>query len=223
MEDNNKKNISIALSCFILFAVISVLTLFNRLAFLDETLTSWLTEGVPSVVVSFMEIITVIGSGEAILILTGLVGVFLLYKKMWNHAVFLIVLTGGGVVLNFILKILFQRDRPGESSVIEFFGYSLEIPSYSFPSGHAMRSVILFSFLIYLAYRQLENSTAKVSATVIFGGLIILVALSRIITGAHFPSDILAAAIISIAWLNVCLFTFRVWGEKKLPVKSTSI
>lgn len=125
------------------------------------------------------------------------------------------VLTGGGILLNFTLKVAFQRERPGELKSIEVFGHTLEIASYSFPSGHTMRTVLLFSFLIFICYKYLSEKFTKAAVISALIALIGLVALSRIITGAHFPSDILAAITISISWFYLCL-----WGiQHKLPKK----
>ncbi|GAE24399.1 phosphoesterase [Halalkalibacter wakoensis JCM 9140] len=205
----NTKQISIATGCLILFVLISIFSIQNQLVLIDQMIISFLVERSSTFLVTVMEAITKIGSGETILLLTFIIGGFLLVKKMWGVAILLFTLSFGGIALNFFLKILFQRERPGEMSVIEVFGYSLEIASYSFPSGHTMRSVILFSFLIFLCYRLVRHSLSKMMVLVLFMILIVAVALSRIIVGAHFPSDIFAAITISITWFYFCLFLLR--------------
>lgn len=118
-------------------------------------------------------------------------------------------LTFGGIILNFLLKILFQRERPGEMSVIEIFGYSLEMSSYSFPSGHTMRIVLFFFFIMYIGCYFIKNTPVKISIIVAMSLLTVSVLLSRIIVGAHFPSDILAAVAVSISWFYFCLLTLE--------------
>ncbi|MCL7746628.1 phosphatase PAP2 family protein [Halalkalibacter alkaliphilus] len=209
MADSNKHQFFIATGCLILFIFISILSYRDQLVFFDQTIISWVTEGASPLLISFMEGITKIGSGEVILVTSFAIGFYLLVRKMWGYALFLFTVTFGGIALNFLLKILFQRERPGEMSVIEVFGYSLEIASYSFPSGHTMRSFIFFSFLIYICVHIIRGSFAKVSFTLLFISMIVLVSLSRVIVGAHFPSDILAAGTISIAWFYFCLLFLR--------------
>ncbi|WP_052144631.1 phosphatase PAP2 family protein [Halalkalibacter okhensis] len=218
MIERKKHPFFIATGCLLLFILISVLSSFNQLVNFDQTIISALTDGISPLFLAIMTGITKFGSGEVMLILTVAIGFLLFIRKMWGYAIFLFTLMFGGIALNFILKILFQRERPGEMSVIEVFGYSLEIASYSFPSGHTMRSVIFFSFLSYFCIRIIRNSFAKASVTILFISMIILVALSRIITGAHFPSDILAAGTISIAWFYFCLLVLRILFKDKLSI-----
>ncbi|MFC0470718.1 phosphatase PAP2 family protein [Halalkalibacter kiskunsagensis] len=216
MVQANVKQIIIGLSCLMLFFAISILSIQNQLIVMDQSIISFLFEKSSSFLVSVMEGITKIGSGESIIVLTALIGSYLLFKKMWGFATLLVILTFGGFALNFFLKVLFQRERPGEMSVIEVFGYSLELASYSFPSGHTMRSVILFSFLILLCYRFVKSPLKMITISSLFIVMIISVALSRIIVGAHFPSDIFAAITISISWFYFCLITLRYIFRNKL-------
>ncbi len=197
------------ISSFFLFLIISILSMRNKLTLLDQSIISSLTDGTSTIVMTLMELVTKIGSGEMILIATLIISIFLMVKKMRKHVILLFLLTFGGIVLNFALKILFQRERPGEMSVIEVFGYSLEIASYSFPSGHTMRSVLLFSFLIYMSYHFIKKPFARVAVIGLLSFMILLIALSRIIVGAHFPTDILAAVSISIAWFYSCLILLQ--------------
>ncbi|WP_017726064.1 phosphatase PAP2 family protein [Halalkalibacterium ligniniphilum] len=206
-QKNN--NIYIMISSFFLFLIISILSMRNKLTLLDQSIISSLTDGTSTIVMTLMELVTKIGSGEMILIATLIISIFLMVKKMRKHVILLFLLTFGGIVLNFALKILFQRERPGEMSVIEVFGYSLEIASYSFPSGHTMRSVLLFSFLIYMSYHFIKKPFARVAVIGLLSFMILLIALSRIIVGAHFPTDILAAVSISIAWFYSCLILLQ--------------
>ncbi|MBM4763829.1 phosphatase PAP2 family protein [Bacillus sp. B15-48] len=210
MLQQQRKHAFIAVSCLILFIIISILSLRNQLTRMDEVIISFFIERSSSFHDSVMEVVTKIGSGETILLLTVVIGGYLLYKKMWGFAILLFTVSFGGIALNFILKILFQRARPGEMTVIEVFGQSLEIASYSFPSGHTMRSVLLFSFLFFLCARLLRNSIAMNTFSTLFIIMMGIVALSRVIIGAHFPSDILAAITISIFWFYFCLITFRI-------------
>ncbi|MDT8861402.1 phosphatase PAP2 family protein [Alkalihalobacillus sp. MEB130] len=218
MKNTNKKYLIITICSLLLFIFISILSLKDRLISIDQAIISWFTESSSSFVVTLMEAITKIGSGEFILILSLIIGLCLSVYKKWGYVIFLFVLTSGGIALNFFLKVLFQRERPGEMSVIEVFGYSLEIASYSFPSGHTMRSVILFTFLIFLCYRLIRNSLQVITFSSLFIFMIISVALSRIIVGAHFPSDIFAAITISLSWFYFCLIAFQSFFRNKFVI-----
>ncbi len=202
-------------TCFFLFLFITFLSLQNNLVAVDQFLINWLTNTF-SYSIPVMEAVTKAGSGEFILIATLGIGIILLLTKLWSHLVFFFALTFGGIALNFILKISFQRERPGEMTVIEVFGYSLEMASYSFPSGHTMRSVLLFSFLIFISYHFLQSFKSKVTMIIIFFLSIATIAMSRVIIGAHFPTDIFAAITISISWFFFCLWMIRLISKGRL-------
>lgn len=156
-----------------------------------------------------------IGSSEAVLLLTFVITVIFLVKRDWFHTIFFLTVSVGGVVLNFVLKFLFQRERPGEMSHIEVFNFSLDIPSYSFPSGHMMRITILLLFLIYISYRFMKHVYLKTLATILFTLTLVGVAFSRLFLDAHFLSDILAAVSISIVWFCLCYFIFKRYEDKQ--------
>ncbi|PPA69559.1 phosphatase PAP2 family protein [Jeotgalibacillus proteolyticus] len=216
MHSKNNIHIFFPVTCLILFILISVLSWREQLELIDSLIIDGLARWISPAIVMLMEGITKIGSGETILILTFLLSLYLLFKKLWKEIIFLYVLTLGGILLNFLLKVGFQRQRPGEMSSIEVFGNSLEITSYSFPSGHTMRSVLLFSFLIYLSLVYLNKLTIKTAIIFSLITMIFLVAISRIIIGAHFPSDIFAAITISITWFYLCLSGIRLTLLKEL-------
>ena len=207
---NIYKNIHLyfPLACFALFVFISILSLRDQLLAVDYRIIDALATSNP-LVSQAMVGVTQIGSSEAILLVTVFVSFFLLYFRLWRETAFLYVLTIGGIALNFLLKIAFQRERPGELKSIELFDVSLEIASCSFPSGHTMRSVLLFTFLIYIIHHIMKRASIRISVIAALASIILLVALSRIIVGAHFPSDIAAAMAISISWFYLCLSLFR--------------
>jgi undecaprenyl-diphosphatase len=98
---------------------------------------------------------------------------------------------GGGWLLNRSAKALFGRERPKlwESVAPE--------TSLSFPSGHAMASMALIAALVVLLW-----PTRWRYPTIGLGGIfVLLVGLSRVYLGVHYPSDVLAGWIASFAWV----------------------
>lgn len=216
------KHLFIAIGFFILFMLLSIFSFRDDLTALDQAVSTWVTETVSPFVVTLMDILTVMGSSEFVLVVTLIIAVILLWRKRWQLSVFLLSLTFGGLALNFFLKILFQRERPGEMSVIEAFGQSIEIASYSFPSGHTMRSTLLFLFVIYMCYRLLRKNGSRLWSIGLFSALLIIVAISRVVVGAHFPSDILAGVAISIVWFYVCLAILR-FLLQRMPISRVDV
>src|SRR5690625_5336732 len=114
-----------------------------------------------------MELVSMLGSSEMILFVTfGIAAIFAI-RKNWSFMIFFLIVSVGGVFLNLLLKLLFQRERPGEMSNIEVFNYSLEIPSYSFLSGHMMRATIVLVFLMYIRARFFGNAALRFISSMI--------------------------------------------------------
>lgn len=97
-------------------------------------------------------------------------------------------------LLNYILKLIFLRDRPLNINLIVETGYS-------FPSGHAMTSLGIYGFIIYLLIVSNRNKTTKIVGASFLILLIILIGISRIYLGVHYATDVLAGFIISASYL----------------------
>jgi undecaprenyl-diphosphatase len=115
-------------------------------------------------------------------------------------AVNLLVLAGGGgELVNLLLKLLFARPRP-------VWPYPLlMLTSGSFPSAHAMRSVIFYGFLGYLAMFWIGSWRGRVWTVVAGGVLMLLIGFSRLSLGVHALSDVLAGYASGIVWLALTM------------------
>lgn len=105
--------------------------------------------------------------------------------------------------LGAILKLLFGRDRPDTE-----YANNLYIATNSFPSGHASGAMIAYGLLACMAWHLLPQPWNYI-AVVLLGVLIVLVGLSRIYLGAHFPSDVVAGWALGGIALLVILFVIR--------------
>jgi membrane-associated phospholipid phosphatase len=128
----------------------------------------------------------------------------LLIARRWREATFAGVSFGGSALLNMATKQFFQRDRPTlwESIAPEH--------TFSFPSGHAMGSATLAMVVVLLCW----HTRWRWLAVVLAGSFALLVGVSRIYLGVHYPSDILGGFAAGIAWVSgVYLLLFRVRGR----------
>jgi membrane-associated phospholipid phosphatase len=128
----------------------------------------------------------------------------LLIAKRWREATFAGVSFAGSALLNMATKQFFQRDRPSlwESIAPEH--------TFSFPSGHAMGSATLAMVVVLLCW----HTRWRWLAVALAGSFALLVGVSRIYLGVHYPSDILGGFAAGIAWVSgVYLVLFRVRGR----------
>ncbi len=127
---------------------------------------------------------------------------FLALKRFWRDLICLMLGTAGIlVIIDGILKPWFDRDRPDEKL--------LALGGPSFPSGHAAGSVVFYFMSCTLLaghYPQLRRPLFIISSL-----WVALVWLSTIYVRAHWPSDILAGAVVGYLWLSFCLAGFSIW------------
>jgi membrane-associated phospholipid phosphatase len=121
-----------------------------------------------------------------------IIGLCLYYGRK-RDAMFFLLATGGAALLNFSAKLAFARDRPDLWPSI-----SPEI-TYSFPSGHAMSSMAATSAMLVLLWHT--DSRWRLPLTAVGAGFVFFVGLSRVYLGVHYPSDILAGWLASLAWV----------------------
>ncbi len=117
--------------------------------------------------------------------------VALLAWRRWREALFAAISFLGSALLNLATKQFFQRDRPSlwESVAPEH--------TFSFPSGHAMGSMTLAMVVFLLAWRTRWRWPAALAAL----AFVVLVGLSRVYLGVHYPSDILGGWTAGMAWV----------------------
>lgn len=162
----------------------------------DEAVLRWF-EGMrtPGLDKAMLEI-TTLGSGLVLVVIVLVASVFL-WQTQHKWSVYLLLLgTLGGKLLNTILKLSYERPRP---TIVESV---TDVYSASFPSGHAMSSMVVYGSVAYLVGR-LEAKHGLRYTTWIFAAIaIILIGISRMYLGVHYPSDVIAGFIAGIAWLG---------------------
>lgn len=147
----------------------------------------------------FMLFITEMGSTFmlGLLLVTSMIWLFVKRKNLWGMLFYFITVAGGGL-LNLWLKSFFERDRPNVNRLIEADGFS-------FPSGHSMGSMTYYGFLGYLVIRSKHKPLSKLVWVILFGFVILLIGISRIYLGVHYPSDVLAGYMAGSVWLVLCI------------------
>lgn len=171
----------------------------DPLIIIDRRLSAWFDQHATASVTRLAEVITFAGSPVLLAVAGTAVALVLLYRRAWCRAMALVLTVGGGAMLNSALKHLFHRPRPVfEHTLIDASGFS-------FPSGHTMGATLLYGFLAVLAVTQGSQWRWRALAPLLALPLILLIGLSRVYLGAHYLSDVMAAAAAGLAWLAFCI------------------
>jgi len=143
---------------------------------------------------------TALGSIGVLTIITLGVAAWLLFSGKQRTAGLVIIAVLGGVVFSSLLKLGFARARP------DLVPHSVAVFTNSFPSGHAMMSAVVYLTLGFLVARTQRRVALKVYLLSLALFLTLLVGLSRIYLGVHWPSDVLAGWAVGASWALICSF-----------------
>jgi undecaprenyl-diphosphatase len=177
---------------------------------LDTQIANWLHKHGTAELTAFMIAVTDFHSILGTSLLAAAFGVVLARLRQWYWLVTLALAMGGGMALNSLLKEAFARIRP------YFEDPWVSLTSYSFPSGHTAGAVLFYgvlaAFLVSRFYLPRQRIACVVGAVL----AIALVAFSRMYLGAHYLSDVVAAACSSVVWLVFVLTAVHAWVRHRM-------
>ncbi len=183
-----------------LFLVIALaVTLSDAVTAIDANVGTWLHMRAIPLVTEVMAAVSFLGAPTSLTVVAVAGSLLLLYQHRYAEAATLSTVVLGGNFLNFCLKHLIQRGRPVFDDAI------FTLPTYSFPSGHAMASTVFYGLLaIYASVnaRQRYWAHAAIGAAVL---MVALVCFSRVYLGLHYLSDVMGGISEGIAWLALSL------------------
>lgn len=215
-ETQTEKTAGSAISISLLAAMLSLL-LFAWLA--EEVLESetlrfdnYVRAAVHSwaspVLTRLMQIMSWIGSINFLGGFILLCVVVFLYVRWRRAALLVLVAVAGAIPLDTILKATFHRARP-----VPFFGTPLPA-SFSFPSGHALFSVCVFGVLAAVTAARVRQPWLRAVVWIIAAALVVLIGLSRIYLGVHYPSDVVAGYLAAAIWVSTIAVVDRWWRRR---------
>jgi undecaprenyl-diphosphatase len=162
----------------------------------------------PSWLPTMVRDVTALG-GVAVLTLIVLFSVcYLVLVRKRAAALFLLVAVLGGVACNVAMKTLFDRARPDliPNAPIEL--------SASFPSGHALLSAVTYLTLGALLTRVEADRRIRSYFLFVAVTLTVLVGLSRLYLGVHWPTDVLGGWCFGAAWAMFC-WSIALWLQRR--------
>ncbi len=141
-----------------------------------------------------MLLATAIGAFPALAVLTLAVAGYLLYERRRSTVIRLLLLAGSGVVAANLVKDVFGRARP------DVVAHWITVSSLSFPSGHTADGSIVYPLLAVLALGGVNNAIARRCLATGAFILVILIGVSRVYLGVHWPTDVFAGWAFGCTW-----------------------
>jgi len=153
--------------------------------------------GPPWLELAFLDL-TALGGGTVISLMVFAVAGFLCLQARYRTALVIVSTTISGELVGSAMKHFFMRPRP---TAVPHLRDAL---SSSFPSGHAMDSAIVYLTLGALLMRVVERRVTKLYCLAMALLLTLLVGVSRVYLGVHYPTDVIGGWILGFAWASVC-------------------
>jgi undecaprenyl-diphosphatase len=166
----------------------------------DITILEWFHSNNTEMGTRMFEAITFLGSPLVLSILGIAFAVYFIIRHAWVFLTSWIVALIGAGILDWFLKAAVQRPRPLYAVAI------LHGHSFSFPSGHALASLMTYGmiayFVIVLRVRKSSSRTTVICLAMI---IIFAIGVSRLYLGVHYLTDVIAGYAAGTVWLSTCV------------------
>ena len=188
----------------------------GKIVAFDLQVSAWFYVHKIPALTAFLLFITNLHGTVGALVLSLLFALFLAHKKAWDWVLRVALSVPLGMLLNVLLKNIFQRARPSFEHPL------LTLTTYSFPSGHAAAATLLYGVVgAYLVCTC--KGWQRVLIVCMAMGMVALVGLSRIYLGAHYVSDVAAAIASSTGWLAIAFTSVAIWRKRQAALALSTL
>lgn len=198
--------ISIAILSILAFIVVAYFVTEGSTINADKAVLIWINQTTNPAFDAFFVTITEAGGVIVLGLFSVLLFIYMLAKKKYLKATLVAAGIGGAALLNVILKSTFDRPRP------DLWEWLVVESNFSFPSGHATASMALALVLIALAWKTHYRGAVIAGAAF----YVLVIAYSRLYLGVHYPTDIVAGWLTSIAWFALLIASMYVYRHRKV-------
>lgn len=157
---------------------------------------------------------TALGGGGVLLLLTASVVIYLIILRKYRAALLIALAVIGGALLSQLLKNSIGRPRP------DLVPHGSIVYSTSFPSGHSMSAAATYLTLGALLARLQPRRRLKIYVLLLAMLITVLVGISRVYLGVHWPTDVLAGWAAGAVWAALCGLVMT-WLQHKGEVETT--
>lgn len=150
----------------------------------------------------FFEAVSTLGRGVVRVALIAVIVVALVIARYWWSAALTVVATGGAAALETLLKLVIGRPRP------HLFAHVVTADGSSFPSGHATNACAFALVTLYVLWHVVQHRGLTAAAALLLIAFVLLVGLSRVVLGVHYPSDVVGGFALGGAWVGIVIAFF---------------
>jgi undecaprenyl-diphosphatase len=155
--------------------------------------------------------VTSLGSSSVLTLLVLATAGFLFLAQRRHSAIYVLAASIGGASLSIALKSLFDRPRP------DVVVHLVNVSSASFPSGHALGAAAIYLTLAALLARELSRRRLRAFTVSVATLIVVIIGLSRIYLGVHWPTDVLAGWCVGAAWAMLCWLVAALLERRASP------
>ena len=186
----------------------------SALGSLDLAVLEWMHRHLTQAGISIGQAISHAGSPAAMTVLAFAGAFTLLALGEWILLAGWVAAFSGATVIDRWLKLAIHRPRPVYAASL------LAHPTWSFPSGHAMGSLVGYGMLAYLLVLANRGNPSRQRMIVILATcLVLIIGLSRLYLGVHYLSDVVGGYAAGLVWLATCIALVelaRRWQQRTL-------
>lgn len=180
--------------CITMFLIITFFVIKYDNLVIDQSIYNFFYNFSSSQATVIFLIITFLASKEFIILMCLIFILISLIKRKYQTSFLIILNIVISLLLNQTFKAIISRERPFELMIVNESGYS-------FPSGHSMTALIFYGYFIYLTWESNLKKISKILITILNIILILLVGISRIYLGVHYPTDVIGAYFLGLFYL----------------------
>ncbi|ROZ78893.1 phosphatase PAP2 family protein [Ramlibacter sp. WS9] len=181
----------------------------DALTLVDVHIAQWLhAHAIPSLT-RFMLLVSRLHDPIHLGAAAFVLGLVLFCKRQWQWLLIVVLCVPGGMLVNTLMKLAFQRARPSFDDPIVI------LATYSFPSGHVAGATLFYGVMATMLITGAAARGTRMAIAMVAMAAIALVAVSRMYLGAHFLSDIIAGFAEAVAWLTLCVVGTRTYFQHR--------
>lgn len=156
--------------------------------------------------------VTALGSHGALALVTVVVAGFLLLDRRYRMTFLLLAATSGGMLMSTTLKSVISRPRP------DVVPHLTHVSTSSFPSAHSMVSAVVYLTLGALVATVTRRRRQRIYVLCMAIMLPMLIGVSRVYLGVHYPTDVLAGWMAGLVWAVLCWLSAR-WLQRRRHIE----